>query len=188
MIAGTARAAAGSSRPPGDQVAPDQGHRRARRCSPRSTRAARSTTRSCSTSTRARGALAIEALSRGAARRCSSTATAPRSSAIRANLATTGFDDRRRVRAVADVGRFLAGGRRPRRPFDLVFVDPPYDTADDDGRRACWRARRRRVARARRDRRASSGPRGDPVVAARRARDRLGADLRRYAPGRSSIA
>ena len=44
---------------------------------------------------------------------------------IHANLATTGFDDVARVQR-SPVGPFLAA-TVPEAPFDLVFLDPPYD-------------------------------------------------------------
>ena len=47
------------------------------------------------------GALAIEALSRARAGRCSSTPTATPTAAIRANLATTGFEDAARVERIS---------------------------------------------------------------------------------------
>ena len=45
--------------------------------------------------------------------------------------------------------RFLAGPPPPEAPFDLVFADPPYDTADDDVAALLGRAGGARVARAR---------------------------------------
>jgi 16S rRNA (guanine966-N2)-methyltransferase len=71
------------------------------------------------------GALAIEALSRGAARAVLVDGDAAAEAAVRANLSTTGFD------AVATfvrstVEQFLRADP-PARPFDLVFLDPPYD-------------------------------------------------------------
>ena len=72
------------------------------------------------------GALAIEALSRGAARAVLVDRDAAAEAAVLANLSTTGFD------AVATfvrstVERFLRADP-PARPFDLVFLDPPYDS------------------------------------------------------------
>ena len=71
------------------------------------------------------GALAIEALSRGAARALLVDRDRHAIDAIRRNLATTGFADRARAQASAAVA-FL---RRvpPEAPFDFVFCDPPYD-------------------------------------------------------------
>jgi 16S rRNA (guanine966-N2)-methyltransferase len=71
------------------------------------------------------GALAIEALSRGAARGVLVDRDAAAEAAVRANLSTTGFE------AVAtfvrsSVERFLRADARAC-PFDLVFLDPPYD-------------------------------------------------------------
>jgi 16S rRNA (guanine966-N2)-methyltransferase len=73
------------------------------------------------------GALAIEALSRGAARAVLVDRAAAAESAIRTNLATTGFTDRARVRR-AIVTTFV-GGAVPEAPFDLAFLDPPYEVS-----------------------------------------------------------
>ncbi len=88
-------------------------------------------------------ALAIEALSRGAAAAVLVERDRAALEAIRTNLQvlpanpsadpSTNPSTRPRVDVVArDVGRFLAAGLPPDAPFDLVFVDPPYDTADED--------------------------------------------------------
>jgi 16S rRNA (guanine966-N2)-methyltransferase len=84
-------------------------------------------------------ALAIEALSRGAAAAVLVERDRAALEAIRTNLQVLPADPstnpsiRPRVDVVArDVGRFLAAGPPPDAPFDLVFVDPPYDTADED--------------------------------------------------------
>lgn len=88
-------------------------------------------------------ALAIEALSRGAAAAVLVERDRAALEAIRTNLQvlqanpsanpSTNPSMRPRVDVVArDVGRFLAAGPPPDAPFDLVFVDPPYDTADED--------------------------------------------------------
>jgi 16S rRNA (guanine966-N2)-methyltransferase len=75
------------------------------------------------------GSLAIEALSRGAARATLVDRDREALAAIAANLRATGFDDRATVerRAVTVVLRAAPTGA----PFDLVFVDPPYDVAPD---------------------------------------------------------
>jgi 16S rRNA (guanine966-N2)-methyltransferase len=75
------------------------------------------------------GALAIEALSRGA--RCAVLVERAREAldAIRSNLDALGFADRAHV-VHADVMRFLHGVPAGRAPFDLVLADPPYDTSD----------------------------------------------------------
>lgn len=77
------------------------------------------------------GALAVEALSRGAARAVLVERDRRALDVIRTNLATTGLAaharvDPRSVRAV------LAGGPPSEAPFDLVLVDPPYDTPAGD--------------------------------------------------------
>jgi 16S rRNA (guanine966-N2)-methyltransferase len=72
------------------------------------------------------GALAIEALSRGAAQAVLVDPDRAAAVAIEANLETTGFAP------VASVLRRPAaqyvGGGAPGGPFDLVVLDPPYDT------------------------------------------------------------
>jgi 16S rRNA (guanine966-N2)-methyltransferase len=76
------------------------------------------------------GALAIEALSRGA--RAATLVERDRSAieAIGENVVALGL--RAQTRVVAnDVGRFLGGLLPAGAPFDLVFADPPYDTPDD---------------------------------------------------------
>src|ERR1700704_4875310 len=72
------------------------------------------------------GALAIEALSRGAAAAVLVEWDRSALEAIRSNVQVLREDVR--VAVVArDVARFMAGGPPPEAPFDLVFVDPPYD-------------------------------------------------------------
>ena len=67
------------------------------------------------------GALGLEALSRGA-RECVFVEREP---AVAAALAATVtmLDDRRSALVTGDAFRFLAGAARP---FDLVFLDPPF--------------------------------------------------------------
>ncbi|MFI5047325.1 MAG: 16S rRNA (guanine(966)-N(2))-methyltransferase RsmD [Acidimicrobiia bacterium] len=76
------------------------------------------------------GALGIEALSRGAERSTFVERDRDAIAAIRRNLATAGFVDRADVREQT-VGTFLSGprsgGRDAGGPFDLVFLDAPYD-------------------------------------------------------------
>ena len=74
------------------------------------------------------GALAIEALSRGAASATLCETSAAARQVIEANLAATGFADRARVVAGPGERTVAAGG-----PWDLVLLDPPYDFADWDG-------------------------------------------------------
>jgi 16S rRNA (guanine966-N2)-methyltransferase len=69
------------------------------------------------------GALAIEAVSRGAA---SAELVDTRSSTARANVRALGLEDRCTV-VRSDTVRYL---RRARSRFDLVFCDPPYRLAD----------------------------------------------------------
>ncbi len=71
------------------------------------------------------GALGIEALSRGAAEAVFVDKGGPAVAAVKRNLAELGLEaevHRREVR------RFLRGAAEER-PFDLVFCDPPYDSA-----------------------------------------------------------
>ncbi len=73
------------------------------------------------------GALAIEALSRGAAQATLVDPSAPAIRAIRDNLA--------RLELEAEVHRLTAAGwleraRRNARQYDLVFIDPPYRRAN----------------------------------------------------------
>jgi 16S rRNA (guanine966-N2)-methyltransferase len=72
------------------------------------------------------GALAIEALSRGAVRAVLVDRDFASEVAIKANLAALGLEDRARF-VRAPVAGFLT---RPvaEAPFGLVFLDPPYDT------------------------------------------------------------
>ncbi len=77
------------------------------------------------------GALAIEALSRGATRAVVVERDRSALAAIAQNVATLGFGDRVRVIA-ADVAATLRGPQPPEAPFDLVFVDPPYGVPDAD--------------------------------------------------------
>lgn len=69
------------------------------------------------------GALAIEALSRGASRADLVDSSADARRAISANLAKTGLNDRATVHAISSekaVSTF-------RGPYDLILLDPPYD-------------------------------------------------------------
>jgi 16S rRNA (guanine(966)-N(2))-methyltransferase RsmD len=75
------------------------------------------------------GALALDALSRGAERATLVETGRDALAAIRANVASLGLDARARVVALS-VER-AAGALRADAPFDLVFADPPYaDVAD----------------------------------------------------------
>jgi 16S rRNA (guanine966-N2)-methyltransferase len=75
------------------------------------------------------GALGIEAVSRGAAHATLVDHTGAALAAARANVAAVGLADRITV-VGGDASRFVAGARG--RTFDLVFVDPPYDTPTTD--------------------------------------------------------
>ena len=77
------------------------------------------------------GALAIEALSRGAAEATLVDSSAAAVAAIRRNLSALGTDaDVRRQRAAT----FLEQARSDGRQYDLVFLDPPYQRASGLGR------------------------------------------------------
>jgi len=77
------------------------------------------------------GALAIEALSRGAARAVLVDEAPTATAACEANVESTGFATAARVRR-ARATTFVAGPAPPEAPFDLVLIDPPYDVAPDD--------------------------------------------------------
>jgi 16S rRNA (guanine966-N2)-methyltransferase len=76
------------------------------------------------------GALAIEALSRGASRATPVDRDPRAVDAIRRNLASTRLAARATVHR-RGFGGFLAG-RVPDVPFDLVLLDPPYDVTGPD--------------------------------------------------------
>jgi 16S rRNA (guanine(966)-N(2))-methyltransferase RsmD len=76
------------------------------------------------------GALAIEALSRGAARATLVDSAAGAVETIRRNLATLEIEaEVRHQRALP----FLRNARSDGRHYDLVFLDPPYRRAQDLG-------------------------------------------------------
>ncbi|MDQ3944417.1 MAG: 16S rRNA (guanine(966)-N(2))-methyltransferase RsmD [Actinomycetota bacterium] len=75
------------------------------------------------------GALAVEALSRGAAVAVLVERDREALAAIAANLETTGVAPARVVRG--DVATVLGGPSPPEGPFDLVLADPPYELDDD---------------------------------------------------------
>jgi 16S rRNA (guanine966-N2)-methyltransferase len=76
------------------------------------------------------GALGLEALSRGAAAAVLVERDAAAARAIRANVDTLGFGDRAVLRIAAVTA--VLGGAPPADPFDLVLLDPPYDTPDTE--------------------------------------------------------
>jgi len=76
------------------------------------------------------GALAIESLSRGAARAVLVERDPSALEAISRNLDQ--LDLRARARVVrSNVASFLAAPPPAEGPFDLAFADPPYETSDD---------------------------------------------------------
>jgi 16S rRNA (guanine966-N2)-methyltransferase len=72
------------------------------------------------------GALAIEALSRGAGEATLVDSSATAITAIRGNLDSLGLTAEVRRQRVAE---FLQRARRASRQYDLVFLDPPYRRA-----------------------------------------------------------
>lgn len=76
------------------------------------------------------GAVAIEALSRGAARAMLVEEARPALAAIRANLDALRIGARATVDS-RSVGKALAALLKKPQPFDIVFLDPPYEAADD---------------------------------------------------------
>jgi len=74
------------------------------------------------------GAMALEALSRGATRAVLVDDDQAAVEACAANLAATGLAARARVQR-STVAAVLARAAPPEAPFDLVLVDPPYEAA-----------------------------------------------------------
>ena len=87
------------------------------------------------------GAVAIEALSRGAASAVLVDRDRAAVETCRANLETTGTASGARV-VPRQVDAFLSGAPPPEAPFDLVWCDPPYgiDPSELDGVRDALRA------------------------------------------------
>ncbi len=77
------------------------------------------------------GALGIEALSRGAALAVFVERDRGAVAAINANLHALQFDDRAHVSTV-DAHVTLRGTPPLGAPFDLLLIDPPYETTDED--------------------------------------------------------
>jgi 16S rRNA (guanine966-N2)-methyltransferase len=77
------------------------------------------------------GALAIEAMSRGAERAVLVERDPRALDAIQANLDTLGFDEAAKVVAM-DANRFVRAAPPADAPFDLVFIDPPYNATGDE--------------------------------------------------------
>ncbi len=75
------------------------------------------------------GALAIEALSRGAASAVLVERDPRALDALRANLAELGIDSERALVRREDALRALRTARERAETYDLVFIDPPYDDA-----------------------------------------------------------
>jgi 16S rRNA (guanine966-N2)-methyltransferase len=75
------------------------------------------------------GAVGIEALSRGAEHATFVDSSPAAVAAVRDNLRRTGFEGSGEVRR-SNVRTFLEGADGP--GFDLVFLDPPYDSGPSD--------------------------------------------------------
>lgn len=73
------------------------------------------------------GAVGIEALSRGAEEAVFVDRSPPALVAVRENLARTGLGDRAAVRR-SDVRKFLERAPGDPQDFDIVFLDPPYES------------------------------------------------------------
>jgi 16S rRNA (guanine966-N2)-methyltransferase len=80
------------------------------------------------------GALAIEALSRGAGRAVLVERDARALSALRANLAELGIGPEQAEVRRGEAQRALRAARERAETYDLVFVDPPYSHAGVLGR------------------------------------------------------
>ena len=92
------------------------------------------------------GALAIEALSRGADEATLVERDARARRAIAENLSRTRMSDRARL-VGEEVLRFVTRTERSRGPFDLALLDPPYATPEGNWPRCsrawpqtCWQA------------------------------------------------
>lgn len=70
------------------------------------------------------GSLSFEALSRGADYACLVEKEAAAANCLRESIEKLGFNDRCQV-VEEDVGRFIR--RQCYQPFDIIFVDPPYE-------------------------------------------------------------
>lgn len=77
------------------------------------------------------GGLGIEALSRGAERAVFIDASPKSVEVVRRNLAATRLSDRAEVYR-NDARRALKLLERAGKPFDLIFLDPPYEVKDCD--------------------------------------------------------
>src|SRR5579872_3519236 len=79
------------------------------------------------------GAVGIEAASRGAESVVLVERAVPALKVLRGNLETLGLRGKVGVEAMA-VGAFLRRGRpESAKGFDIVFLDPPYDSMDEYG-------------------------------------------------------
>ncbi len=80
------------------------------------------------------GALALEALSRGAAHTTLVDSAPAAIKAIRANVAALALDPEQADVRRQDARAFLRGARAAGRQYDLVLLDPPYRLATELGR------------------------------------------------------
>jgi 16S rRNA (guanine966-N2)-methyltransferase len=83
------------------------------------------------------GALAIEALSRGAARAVFVERDARAVEALKANLKELGVGPEQAEVRRGEAERALRNAREREETYDLVFVDPPYRHADEFGSKLC---------------------------------------------------
>lgn len=127
MIAGSARGRRLAS-PPGDEVRPTKDRVREAVFSALDARGA-IVDASVLDLYAGTGALAIEALSRGAASAVLVERARDVAATERLNLDTTGFQRVGRVE-MRDAAAFVAGPPPPEAPFGIVFCDPPYDLDD----------------------------------------------------------
>ncbi len=72
------------------------------------------------------GAYGLEALSRGASEAVFVDKDLAATKACRTNVCAIGVQDSSRIRRT-DVLRYLAGNATKDGPFDLIFIDPPYN-------------------------------------------------------------
>ncbi|MDR3361132.1 MAG: 16S rRNA (guanine(966)-N(2))-methyltransferase RsmD [Bifidobacteriaceae bacterium] len=72
------------------------------------------------------GALALEALSRGAASALAVESSRPAARTLEANARVLGFEDRLTVECRRVEDSLARGALKRTAPFDLLFLDPPY--------------------------------------------------------------
>ena len=128
VIARKRAGAVASCRPPGDDIRPTKGIVREAMFSALDSRGA-IVDAAVLDLYAGTGALALEALSRGAARAVLVERDRRALDAIEANVEHTGFGAIARV-VRGDVAAFVTGPAPAEAPFDLVLADPPYGVPD----------------------------------------------------------